>query len=59
MISSWAFVIFFSITIGAFIYYLVRAIRLEDKIDIARNICFIIISFCGWLISFVQLFGGI
>ena len=59
MISSWAFMIFFSITIGAFIYYLMRAIRLEDKIDITRNICFIIISFCGWLISFVQLFGGI
>lgn len=59
MISSLAFTIFFSITIGAFIYYLIRAIRLEDKMDIVRNICFIVISFCGWLISFVQLFGGI
>ena len=56
MIITWAFTIFFSITIGAFIYYLARAIRLEDKMDIARNICFIIVSFCGWLISFTQLF---
>ncbi len=59
MISAWAFMIFFSITIGAFIYYLVRAVRLEDKVDIARNICLIIISFCGWLISITQIFGGV
>ena len=59
MISSWAFTIFFSVTIGAFVYYLVRAIRLEDKADITRNICFIVISFCGWLISIAQIFGGV
>ena len=59
MISSLAFVFFFSVTIGASIYYLVRAIRLEDKSDIIRNTCFIIISFCGWLISIAQIFGGV
>lgn len=56
MIASLAYLIFFSIVIGAFSYYLVKAIRLEDRGDIIRNICFIIISFCGWTISFSQLF---
>ena len=51
----YACLFFFAIATGAFIYYLVRAIRLEDKADTIRNICFIVITTCGWLISLSQI----
>lgn len=46
--------ILFGTLMGAFIYYLMRAKRLEDKYDIIRNTCFLIISACGWAISLAE-----